>query len=202
MEASNILTILIPQGAGAPTIDWPLLMQCGHIKMSIIKAHALTYVQTINSCQVHSNMMLYTCILKSLTKEGRKKITSEPKSNHTLTKNVIMLFKFLMNEAVVDQRTTTRLYHNNLMPPEVHMEVVNRNIEQFNQFVRQQARIEKLKPWHRQGWHGRAPPAGIPCHTREQVQWSCYTAANKHQWWNKHLEWVAHVQSFQFLQAA
>ena len=78
MVASNILTTPVPQGAGVLPINQPFLMQYGLIKMSVIKAHALTYVQAINSCQMQNNIILYTCILNTLTKEGRKKITSEP----------------------------------------------------------------------------------------------------------------------------
>ena len=138
MGASNILTIPFPQGAGAPPIDRPLLMQYGLIEMSVIKAHALTYVQVINSCQAQNNMMLYTCILNTLSKDGRKKITSELWSYYVDQEchylSGAMLFKFLMKKAVVDNRNTTTLYHNNLMLLKVHMGVVNINIEPINLF--------------------------------------------------------------------
>ena len=139
MGTRNILTIPVLQGAGAPPINRPLLMQYGLIKISVIKAHALTYVQAINSCQAQNNMMWYTCILNILTKDGRKKITSEPQSYHVHQEchdpSGAMLFKLFMNKALVDNRTTTTLYCNNLISIEVHMGVVNSNIEHFNQFV-------------------------------------------------------------------
>ena len=136
-----MLTITIPvlQGAGAPPVDRPLLMQYRLIKMSVIKAHALTYVQAINSHQAQNNMMLYICILNTLTKGARKKITNEPQSYHVDQEchypTGAMLFKFLMNKALVDNSTTPKLCHKNLMSLEVHTGVVNSNIEQFNQFV-------------------------------------------------------------------
>ena len=42
-----------------------------------------------------------------------------------------MLFKFLMNKALEDNSATTTLYHNNLVSLEVHIGVVNSNVEQF-----------------------------------------------------------------------
>ena len=84
-------------------------------------------------------MMMYTFILNTLTKNGRKKITSEPQSYHVDQErhyaSGAMHFKFLMNKAPVDNRTTTTLYRYNLMSLKVHIGVVISNIEQFNQFV-------------------------------------------------------------------
>ena len=47
-----------------------------------------------------------------------------------------MLFKFLMNKTLVDNRTTTTLYCNNLISLKIHMGVVNSNTEHFNQLVK------------------------------------------------------------------
>ena len=106
MRASNVPIIPVPQGEGAPSINKPLLMQYRLIELSIIKAHTFIYVQAINSCQAQNNMMLYTCILIILTKEGRKQITSEPQSYHVDQEchypSGAMLFKFTMNKALVD----------------------------------------------------------------------------------------------------
>ena len=46
-----------------------------------------------------------------------------------------MLFKVLMNRALVNNRTTTTMYRNNLAALEIHIGVVNSNIELFNRYV-------------------------------------------------------------------
>ena len=83
-------------------------------------------------------MMSYTCIMMSLSEEGRKKITSEPQSYHVGKEctypSAAMLFKVLMNRALVDNRTTTTMYRNNLAALEIHIGVVNSDIV-FNRYV-------------------------------------------------------------------
>ena len=40
-----------------------------------------------------------------------------------------------MYNTLLDSKATTTLHHNNLMTSEVHVGVLNNNIEQFNQYV-------------------------------------------------------------------
>ena len=102
MGASNILTIPVLEGKGAPSSNRSLLMQYRLIKISVIMAHALTYIQAINAHQAQNKMMLYTCILNTLTQEGRKKITSETQCIHVDQECHyplgVMLFKFSMKK--------------------------------------------------------------------------------------------------------
>ena len=109
-----------------------------------------------------------------------------------------MLLKFLINKALVDNRTTTTLYHDNLISLVVHMGVVNSNIELFNQFVwdnRQALKIEAMTKMKMTCY-------SASCRLPQQVQRLHNTAANKYQWWDKLLGcWAAHVQSIWFLQA-
>ena len=77
--------------------------------------------------------------MMSLLEEGRKKITSEPQSYHVDKEctypSAAMLFKVLMNCTLVNNRTTTKMYHNNLSILEVHIGVVNSNIELSNRYI-------------------------------------------------------------------
>ena len=84
--------------------------------MSIIKNHALPYVQTITSHH-KQNTMFYTFILISLAKEGRKNVTTEPRSynvdNDFHFSSDAMLLKFLVNKC--GQEYIVTYYHNILM---------------------------------------------------------------------------------------
>ena len=67
------------------------------------------------------------------------KITSELQSYHVnkdcTHQSAAMLFKVLMNCTLVNNKTTTMMYCNNLATLEVHIGVVNRDIELFNRYV-------------------------------------------------------------------
>ena len=135
----HVLTIPVPEPGRLNIINRPLLSHYGLISMDNIQEHALTYVSTEGSRNAQDNMMCYTCIMMSLSEEGRKKITSEPQSYHVDAEctypSAAMLFKVLMNPALVDNRTTTTMYRNNLAALEIHIGVVNSDIELFNRYV-------------------------------------------------------------------
>ena len=71
MGSRKILTIPVPQRAGAPPIDQPLLTQYGLIEMFVIKAHALTYVQVIVP-RAEQNDVVYL-YLEHIDKNSKKK---------------------------------------------------------------------------------------------------------------------------------
>ena len=56
------------------------------------------------------------------------------------------------------------------MSLEVHMGVVNSNIEQFNQFDQYNRQALKNRGHDIDKDDMVTPPAGLPCHTRQQVQ--------------------------------
>ena len=108
---TNILTIPVAQPGQAPAIDCPLLTQYGPIFFEDIRAHALTYVRA-NAREAQHNMMCYNCIMMSLSENGQK-ITSEHQTYHVnkdcLFPSCAILFKVLMNMALVDNRKTTTM---------------------------------------------------------------------------------------------
>ena len=74
----------------------------------------------------------------SLSENGQK-ITSEPQTYHVdedcLFSSCAMLFKVSMNEALFDNRTTTTMYKANLASLDVHIGILNSDIEVINQYV-------------------------------------------------------------------
>ena len=135
----HVLTILVPQPGRLDITNPSLLSHYGLISMDNIHEHALTYVSTEGSQSAQDNMMCYTCIMMSLSEEGRKKITSEPQSYHVdkecTYSSAAMLFKVLINCTLVNNRTTTMMYHKNLAPLDNNIGVVNSDIEMFNRYI-------------------------------------------------------------------
>ena len=109
----HVLTIPIPQTVHLPVVNQSLLSHYGLISIENIHKHALTYVSTDGSQSAKDNIMCYTCIMMSLSEKGRKKITSEPQSNHIDEEctylSAAMLFKVLINHAFVNNRTATTM---------------------------------------------------------------------------------------------
>ena len=133
----SILTIEVTSPSGAAT-SHNLILQYDQVTLEEVKAYATTYVKANNRKAQH-NWTCHMCILNTLTNQGRKKITNQPCKYHLDDKREFpsgcMIFKVLVNQALVDNRMTTTLHCNNLMSLEIYMSTVSSNIETFNRYA-------------------------------------------------------------------
>lgn len=135
MDGSDVLTI--PDGNGN---QYNIINEYGRLSFEEIRNHVSTYAAT-ESRQAQNNNQMYHCIMNSLTKDGQAKILAEQSKYHTGEGNNRrpsgpLLFKLLMQKAVIDTRATASLLRENLSSLDTYMPTVNSNIEDFNKYVK------------------------------------------------------------------
>jgi hypothetical protein len=112
-----------------------LIKEYGRLSMNEIKTQVLTYIDGSNRRVQNSTQMLL-CIKESLSDAGKLKIPSEAdqwKANGV--ENGLMLFKYIMQKAVVDTRATSSFFRENLTSLDSYITTIDSNIELFNQYV-------------------------------------------------------------------
>lgn len=125
------------------TIPLPAESKSG-MKHLLLVAEITAAVQgwiTEESRRAQNNMQMFTCIMASLTKEGRIKILAEQDKYHVGEGTnrracAALLFKLLMQKAIIDTRATASLLRENLSSLDTYMSTVKSNIEQFNKYVK------------------------------------------------------------------
>ena len=111
----------------------------GRISVDQIRAHAAIYMDN-SSRQTQNNDQFYRCIMNSLTEECSNKVINMP-SEYTIVigyqsfKSAILLYKALMQKAIVHTRATASNFRTNLSSLDTYMPLVNSNIEKFSQYV-------------------------------------------------------------------
>jgi hypothetical protein len=96
---------------------------------------------TDESCHAQNNMQMFTCIIASLTKEGCIKILTKQDKYHVgedanCRACAALLFKLLMQKAIIDTHATASLLHENLSSLDTYMSMVKSNIKQFNKYIK------------------------------------------------------------------
>ena len=113
-----------------------LLTQYGRLTTDQIRAHCNTYFNQ-NNRQAQNDQQMYTCIKNSLTPDTEKKILAERDKYHI---NHVpcgpLLYKLLLQKAIVDNRATSNLMRANLTELVPYMETIDYNIELFNEYVK------------------------------------------------------------------
>ena len=90
-----------------------------------------------NSHQAQNNVQLYHCMLNSLTKAGKLKILAESQKYHTRESPCgPLLFKLLMQKAIIDTRATATMFRDNLSSLDTYMSSVNSDVKRFNDYVK------------------------------------------------------------------
>lgn len=117
-----------------------LIEEYGRLTTDEIRAHAETYV-ALETRQSQNNMQLYYCISSSLSKEGQLKILAEQSKYHVGAGNDrrpsgALLFKLLMQKAVIDTRATASFLRENLSSLDTYMSTIKSDIEEFNKYVK------------------------------------------------------------------
>ena len=120
--------------------DKNILTEYGCLTEKEIKA-SLTFLGT-STRQAQNNQMMVECLLASLTEGCFLKISNE-ESKYTVVlstgvkvKSAALLYKLLMQKAIVDTRATTYQFRSSLDNLENYMGTVNSNIELFNMHVK------------------------------------------------------------------
>ena len=94
------------------------------------------------TCHMQNNTQMHHCIMNSLTNDGQLKILAECNRYHhngnplNQMPSSTLLFKLLMQKAIINTRATTSLLHKKLLSLDTYMAMVNSNIEEFNKYIK------------------------------------------------------------------
>mmetsp|Transcript_13527 Transcript_13527/g.16566 ORF Transcript_13527/g.16566 Transcript_13527/m.16566 type:complete len:395 (+) Transcript_13527:295-1479(+) len=128
---ANILTI--PDANG---INKSLLTDYGQLTTKDIRNHSVTYVAN-NSRQAQNNMQFYHCQLVSMTESAQIKTLTKSDTYHIYgTPSGALLFKLLMQKAIVDTRATATMFRDDLSSLDAYASSVNSDIASINQCVK------------------------------------------------------------------
>jgi hypothetical protein len=132
---SSILTINVDGN------DYNLIREYGRIPMETLRNTVTGYVNN-QTRQSQNDYQMFHCIMNSLTEEGRLKILTEQDKYHIgaandRTPSGPLLFKLLMQKAIIDTRATSSLLRENLSSLDTYMATIKSNIEEFNEYVKQ-----------------------------------------------------------------
>ena len=134
-EVTGIM--MIPTDPANPQVLTNLLSNYGEVKMEEIKAFELTYIDT-PSRAAQDTHMLYSCIMNSLSKEGKTKIHiwREQYTTPGGYKSGNLLLKIVIRESHLDTNATTSVLRLKLSSLDTYMPKVNSDIIKFNTYVR------------------------------------------------------------------
>lgn len=131
LAGGNILSIPDSQG-----VDRDLITQYGQLTPDDIVAHVATYINAQGRAAQNA-VQMHHCIMNSLSSEGNLKIVSEMERYFVNQVPVgPLLFKLLMQKAIVDTRATSTHLRENLTNLDSYITTVDSNIETFNQYVK------------------------------------------------------------------
>jgi hypothetical protein len=136
-KATGADIITIPDASGT---NRNLIKEYGRLTFEEIRNHVDGYAAN-NTRQAQNNFQMYHCIMNSLTDEGQQKILAEQSKYHTGEGNDSrpsgpLLFKLLMQKAIIDTRATASILRENLSSLDTYMATINSNIENFNKYVK------------------------------------------------------------------
>jgi hypothetical protein len=107
----------------------------GEITLEQVQEHARAYVNQPNRA-AQDSVMLYQCLMNSLSMEGRSKITAWRKDYtvHGITSGACLL-KVIIRESHVDTHATTAYIRTQLASLDDYMNSVGSDVEKFNIYV-------------------------------------------------------------------
>ena len=107
----------------------------GQVTTQDIRAHSAYLGNQDRRAQ--NDAQLYHCIKNSLTPEAERKILAEREQYHINgIPSGLLLFKLLMQKAIIDTWATSSLMRGNLSNLDSYMLTVKSDIEEFNQYVK------------------------------------------------------------------
>ena len=133
---TSILTI--PKDISAPNNDLlEMLDHHGTLTMEMITAHVQSYIRT-HTRAAQDSMQLYDCVMGSLTKIGRDKITIWKELYVVGTPPLpsgALLLKIVIRESHIDTHATTAHIRTSLASLDVYMPTIGSDITKFNVYV-------------------------------------------------------------------
>ena len=129
--AADILTIPDTDG-----VDRQLITNYGQLTPQNITDHVQTYIAAQDR-RSQNAVQMYHCIMSSLTEAGKNKVLAEA-DKYTVNNELVgpLLFKLVVQKAIVDTRATTTHLKEQLMSLDAYMTEVNSNVALFNQHVK------------------------------------------------------------------
>jgi hypothetical protein len=132
--------IIMTYDSSTPVIQRNIITEYGRLTIAKIAAVVEGWI-TDESRHAQNNMQMFTCIMASLTKEGCIKILAKQDKYHVGEGAIChactaLLFKLLMQKAIINTRVTASLLCKNLSSLNTYMSMVKSNIEQFNKYVK------------------------------------------------------------------
>ena len=134
---ANILDI--PTTVDGIVTTYNLLQEFGRLKLQDVTAHANNTWITQQSRAAQNAVMMYYCIMASLTDEANIKILTETEK-FTLQgiPDGPSLFKYLVDVVNIDTRATVTHIRTNLSNLDIQIATLNFDIEKFNLYVKEQ----------------------------------------------------------------
>ena len=131
MEAgANI--IMIQDSGGTPR---NLITEYGRLTVEDIEANMQNFIGQ-QTRQAQNSVQLFQCLTNSMTEAAHLKIVVESsKYMDDDTPVGELLFKLMMQKAIIDTRATATHLRENITNLDTYMSTVNSNIEKFNQYV-------------------------------------------------------------------
>jgi hypothetical protein len=113
-----------------------LITHYGQLTLQDVQNHVDAYIQ-LQTRQAQNAVQMFKCISNSLTEDARLKIVAETEvyTRHSAEAGPI-LFKLLTQKAVVDTRSTTNYFRENLSSLDTYMASINSDIVEFNNYVK------------------------------------------------------------------
>ena len=134
---ANILDI--PTTVGGTVTTYNLLQEFGRLKLQDVTAHANNSWITQQTRAAQNAVMMYYCIMASLTDDANIKILTET-DKFTLQgiPDGPSLFKYLVDVVNIDTRATVTHIRTNLSNLDIQVSALNFDIEKFNLYVKEQ----------------------------------------------------------------
>jgi hypothetical protein len=119
----NILNI-----PDSTTTNRDIIKEYGRLTIADITAHVTTYING-NSRRTQNSAQMLSCIKESLSDAGKLKILSESdKWKVNGKESGVLLFKIIMQKAVVDTRATSSFFRENLTSLDAYIMTIDSNI--------------------------------------------------------------------------
>ena len=113
-----------------------LITNYGQLTLENVQAHVDMYIQQQNH-HAQNSVQMFKCISSSITEAAHLKIIMETETytRHGAEAGPI-LFKLLMQKAIVDTCSTMNYFHENLSSLDTYMASINSDIIEFNKYVK------------------------------------------------------------------
>ena len=117
-------------------VNCNLITNYGQLTLQKVQVHVDTYIQQQNR-HAQNSVQMFKCISNSIMEDAHLKIIMETETymRHGTEAGPI-LFKLLMQKAIIDTHLTTNYFCENLSSLDTYMATINSDIVEFNKYVK------------------------------------------------------------------